>query len=128
MDDEILKSNNGVKAILDKLDDHFIPDKLQHRIDVWDTFWDIKRQEDTCIRDHIKTFFDAFQDFKQLSVDIQLDINDSILALILLKSCNLVGEDRKIVRGQMEDPPSTKNLIGILKRVLSKEKKQNTTH
>ena len=43
--DEILYSTNGIQALISKLDEHYIPDKLQHTMAVWDKFMSIKRKQ-----------------------------------------------------------------------------------
>ena len=43
--EELLETNQGVQALLDELDKLFIPDKLRHRVDIYDKYSDLKRQE-----------------------------------------------------------------------------------
>ena len=117
---EVLKSADGVKELLKKLDEHFIPDKLQHTMNVWDKFISIKRNHKETMIDHIQRFMDAFENFQD--IDTRLECPDPIVAMLLLTSCNLKEEDSKIVKAQMEEPPASKNLIGILKRVMTADK------
>ena len=124
--DEDLETKTGVKLLIDALDEFYIPDKLQHRIILWRTFYNTRRQQNGPMMEHIHKFMDAFQEFKVLSEDILLD--DSILAHLLLESCNLGDEDRKIVTAQMEEPPSSKNLKSILKRVFSTPNNEDTNN
>ena len=118
--DDILMSENGVQALLNKLDEHYIPDKLQHTMSVWDKFMSIKRKQNQLIIDHIQLYMDAFENFQD--IDAKMECPDTIVAMLLLTSCNLKDEDKKIVTAQMDEPPNTKNLIGILKRVMTADK------
>ena len=118
--DEILYSTNGVQALISKLDEHYIPDKLQHTMSVWDKFMSIKRKQNQLIIDHIQLYMDAFESFQD--IDAKMECPDTIVAMLLLTSCNLKDEDKKIVTAQMTEPPNTKNLIGILKRVMTADK------
>ena len=70
--------------------------------------------------DHIQKFMDAFESFQDIDAKIQCP--DMIVAMLLLTSCNLNDEHEKIITAQMEEPPATKNLIGILKRVMTADK------
>ena len=117
---EILASENGVKELIKKLDEHYIPDKLQHMMSVWDKFMSIKRNPNEPIIDHITKYNDAFENFQD--IDPSLKCPDTIVAMLLLTSCNLSDEDKKIVKAQMEEPPNSKNLIAILKRVMTGDK------
>ena len=98
----------------------YIPDKLQHTMAVWDKFMSIKRKQNQLIIDHIQLYMDAFESFQD--IDAKMECPDTIVAMLLLTSCNLKDEDKKIVTAQMTEPPNTKNLIGILKRVMTADK------
>ena len=117
---EVLKSDEGVKVLLKKLDEHYIPDKLQHTLSVWEKFMAIKRKHNEPMIEHITKFSEALDNFQD--IDSKLACPDTIVAMLLLTSCNLSEEDNKIVKAQMEEPPCSKNLIGILKRVMTADK------
>ena len=117
---EVLKSDQGVKVLLEKLDEHYIPDKLQHTLSVCEKFMAIKRNHNEPIIEHITKFSEALDNFQD--IDPRLACPDTIVAMLLLTSCNLTEGDNKIVKAQMEEPPSSKNLIGILKRVMTADK------
>ena len=87
---------------------------------VWDKFMSIKRKQNQVIIDHIQLYMDAFENFQD--IDAKMECPDTIVAMLLLTSCNLKDEDKKIVTAQMTEPPNTKNLIGILKRVMTADK------
>ena len=120
IDKDILMSTNGVEALLSKLDEHYIPDRLQHTMAVWDKFMSVKRKQNQLIIDHIQQYMDAFENFQD--IDEEMKCPDTIVAMLLLTSCNLKDEDKKIVTAQMDEPPNSKNLIGILKRVMTADK------
>ena len=111
--DEILKSNEGVKTLLDTLDEVYIPDKLRHRIAVFAKFNDLRRKENESILDHMQTFMDIYQEYRSMIPNFTYD--DSTLALQLLTSSKLSEEDRKIVSAQMDDPPSSKDIQKIMR-------------
>ena len=123
--EDVLKSENGVKEILKKLDEHYIPDKLQHTMKVWDKFMSIKRKHNEPMNDHIQRFMEVFENFQD--IDSRLACPDTIVTMLLLTSCNLNEDDSKIVKAQMEEPPASKNLIGILKRVMTTDKTNKET-
>ena len=87
---------------------------------VWKKFMLIKRKPNELMIDHIQKFMDAFESFQDIDAKIQCP--DMIVAMLLLTSCNLNDEHEKIITAQMEEPPATKNLIGILKRVMTADK------
>ena len=119
---EDLQSKDGVKILLEALDEFYIPDKLRHRIEVFDKFSTHRRNDDTCIIEHIQKFMKMFKEYKSLTTT---PYDDSTLALQLFTSCNMSEEDKKIVSAQMEEPPSSKNVSNILKRVFSSSRKIN---
>ena len=120
--DEILKSNEGVKTLLDTLDEVYIPDKLRHRIAVFAKFNDLRRKENESILDHMQTFMDIYQEYRSMIPNFTYD--DSTLALQLLTSSKLSEEDSKIVSAQMEDPPNSKDVQKIMRRVFSNTKQE----
>ena len=87
---------------------------------VWDKFMSIKRKQNQLIIDHIQLYMDAFESFQD--IDAKMECPDTIVAMLLLTSCNLKDEDKKIVTAQMDEPPNTKNIIAILKRVMTADK------
>ena len=123
---DVLHSANGVQELLNKLDEHFIPDKLQHTMAVWENFILIKRKQNELMINHIQKFMDAFESFQD--IDAKIECPDMIVAMLLLTSCSLNDEDKKIITAQMEEPPATKNLIGILKRVMTADKTARETN
>ena len=120
--EEILKSNTGVAALIEELDKLYIPDKLGKRIVVFRQLYDLRRKENGCVLDHIQEFMKLFREYRSLSTN--LNHEDSSLALELMASCRLSEEDTKIVTAQMEEPPSSENIIKILKRIFSIAKQE----
>ena len=68
---EILASENGVKELIKKLDEHYIPDKLQHMMSVWDKYMSIKRNQNDLIIDHITKYNDAFENFQDIDPSLK---------------------------------------------------------
>ena len=59
---EVLQSKEDVKLLLEALDEFYIPDKLRHRIEVFDKFSTLRRNEDTCAIEHIQKFMTMFKE------------------------------------------------------------------
>ena len=74
----VLQTKEGVELLLEALDEFYIPDKLRHRIEVFEKFNTLRRKEDNCVIEHIQKFMNMFQEFKSMS-DTPYD--DSTLAL-----------------------------------------------
>ena len=115
--DEILKSSEGVKTLLETLDEIYIPDKLRHRIAIFAKFNDLRRKENESILDHMQKFMDIYQEYRSMIPNFTYD--DSTLALQLLTSSKLSEEDTKVVSAQMQDPPNSKDLQKIMRRVFA---------
>ena len=115
--DEILKSSEGVKTLLETLDEIYIPDKVRHRIAIFAKFNDLRRKENESILDHMQKFMDIYQEYRSMIPNFTYD--DSTLALQLLTSSKLSEEDTKVVSAQMQDPPNSKDLQKIMRRVFA---------
>ena len=115
--DERLQSRRGVDRLLKVLDESFVPDRLQDRMQVFEEMRSLRRKEDESVIDFIQRYMIKFQDFRKLSDSFAYD--ETTLALDLVNACNLSKDDKKLVSAQMIDPPCPKNVKGILKRVFS---------
>ena len=127
MDSETLKSDDGVKALITKLDELYIPDKLHHGRDVYEKYREIRRQENESVVLFIQKFLSLYKDVQKFNPDMQF-YGEAWAALDLLSSCKLSKENKKIVTAQMKYPPCLNNLIDILKRVFTAEKSDNTSN
>ena len=114
---ETVKCKDGVKILLDKLAELFIPDKLGDRIKVYGKLSNLRRKEHECVLKHIEEYMKTFREYRTLCVSSEYD--DSDLALDIMISCNLSDADTKTVSAQMDEPPSSANVIQILKRIFS---------
>ena len=114
---EVLTSSEGVRILLETLDEIYIPDKLRHRIAIFAKFNDLRRKENESILDHMQTFMDIYQEYRSMIPNFTYD--DSTLALQLLTSSKLSEEDTKVVSAQMQDPPNSKDLQKIMRRVFA---------
>ena len=115
--DERLQSSRGVDRLLKVLDESFVPDRLQDRMQVFEEMRSLRRKEDESVIDFIQRYMIKFQDFRKLSESFAYD--ETTLALDLVNACNLPKDDKKLVSAQMVDPPCPKNVKKILKRVFS---------
>merc|ERR1711942_630056 len=107
----------GVDRLLKVLDESFVPDRLQDRMQVFEEMRSLRRNKDEFVIDFIQRYMIKFQDFRKLSDSFAYD--ETTLALDLVNACNLSKDDKKLVSAQMIDPPCPKNVKGILKRVFS---------
>ena len=120
IDHNLLKSDGGVDALIQKLDEFYIPDKLLYGRQWCDKYRDLKRRDDESVIEYIQRFLNVYEDFKKFNADV--DYPDHILAWDLIRSLNLSMDDEKIVTAQMKYPPTSQDLIGILKRVFTNKK------
>ena len=125
IDGDIMESAGGVKALLEKLDEIYLPDKLRHRLDVFEQFCGLIRKEGESVIEHINEFNNRFLEFSQFSEGIAY--NDSTKALQLLQSCKLNEDDKKLVVSKMKEPPSFTDVCDLLKRIFSKTEKEKET-
>ena len=117
IDEEILDSSKGVDALLEKLDELYVPDKLQDRMQLFQDLRDLKRGDDEPVIAFIQKYMVVFQDFRKLSDTFNYD--DTTLAMDLFNACKLNAEDRKLVSASMTEPPNSANVKSILKRVFA---------
>ena len=117
---EILRSDGGVAALIEKLEKFYVPDKLAYGREWCDKYRDLRRQDGESVVDFLQKFDDTFIDFKKFNADVEYP--DHIVAWDLIRALNMNAEDTKIVTAQMTYPPTTENLIGILNRVFTTKK------
>ena len=122
---EKVKCKEGVKILLDKLAELFIPDKLGDRIRVHMRLHNMRRKENGCVLKHIEEYMKVFREYRTLCVKSD-DYDDSDLALTIMASCELSEADTKTVSAQMKEPPSSDNVIQILKRIFSMTNQENS--
>ena len=123
IDEEILDSSKGVDALLEALDELYVPDKLQDRMQLFQELRAMRRGDDEPVIAFIQKYMVVFQDFRKLSDTFNYD--DTTLAMDLFNACNLKAEDRKLVSASMTEPPNSANVKSILKRVFA-SKPSNT--
>ena len=114
---EVRRSKQGVKVILDKLAELFIPDKLGDRIRVHTRLYNMRRKPNECVLKHLEEYMKVFREYRTLCTHKEYD--DSTFALGILASCDLSEADTKTVSAQMQEPPSSDNVVQILKRIFS---------
>ena len=114
---EVRRSKQGVQIILDKLAELFIPDRLGDRIRIHTRLYNMRRKPSECVLKHLKEYMKVFREYRNLCTHKEYD--DSDLALGILASCDLSEADTKTVSAQMQEPPSSDNVVQILKRIFS---------
>ena len=113
---DVLKSKEGVKTVLDKLAELYIPDKLGDRIKTNMKLYNKRRLPGECVIKHIEEYMKIFREYRTLCTH---EYDDTDLAIEIMASCDLSEADTKTVSAQMEEPPSSANIIQILKRIFS---------
>ena len=113
---EVLRSKEGVKTLLDKLAELYIPDKLGDRIKQKIQLYNKRRKPGECVIKHIEEYMKIFREYRMLCTH---EYDDTDLAIEIMASCDLTEADTKTVSAQMEEPPSSANVIQILKRIFS---------
>ena len=91
--DDELESDEGVEKILAKLDALFLPDKSRRQFAAFDKLYNLRRKSSTPIREFIGEFDYAYHNFTLQ----EMSLPDSVMAFMLLASCNFSEEDSKLV-------------------------------
>ena len=115
IDENILNSEQGVAAIIEKLDELYIPDKLHHGRQLYRKYHELKKREDESMVYFIQRFLNHYYDVKKFNDNLMYD--ERWVVEDLLQSCNLSEDNEKIVTAQMRYPGTLKDLTDILKRV-----------
>ena len=91
--DAQLESDDGVELVFEKLDALFLPDKSRRQFSAFNKLYNLRRPEATAIRDSIGEFDYTYHEFTQQD----LTLPDSVMAFMLLSSCNFSEEETRLV-------------------------------
>ena len=113
MEEGELTGQDGLKNLLKRLEEVFMGDSKDLAYEQYVKFEKIKREETETVTDYIIRFEKVNKDMK----GINLNMDDSILALKLLSSCNLTGNERKMILTACTTT-TFENVKSALKRIL----------
>ena len=104
-----LKHDDGVKTILTKLDNLFLPEKGRRQFTAFHNLYNLRRSETTSVKEFISEFEHRYFKFKQEDMDLP----DPVMAFMLLSSCNLTENEVHLVMSALSivTYSSMKNII-----------------
>jgi hypothetical protein len=111
-----LKKDDGVKTLLEKLDGLFLADKGRRQFAAFHELYNFRRVHDVNISKFVIEFEHVY--FKFTKQDMKLP--DSVMAFMLLASCNLSDSEQQLVMSAIADV-SYSNMKSALKRIFAGE-------
>ncbi|KAK3889741.1 hypothetical protein Pcinc_006306 [Petrolisthes cinctipes] len=103
-----LEADNG----LGKLDDLFLVDEGRRQFTAFQDLYNLRRQGDGNVREFVAEFEHTYFKFTKQGMTLP----DSVLAFMLLASCNLSDNEQQLVMSAISDV-SLKNMKGALSRI-----------
>ena len=94
-----LKKDNGVEAIIDKLDSLFLPDKSWRQFSAFNKLYNLRRKSGTTVKEFICEFDHVYYEFTQKDMELP----DSVIAFMLLASCSFSGNEMQLVMSAITD-------------------------
>ena len=107
----VLKSENGVKKLIEKLDSLFLPDKGRRQFTAFHNLYNLRRISKN-IHEYVSEFEHKYFKFTQEGMTLP----DSVMAFMLLASCDLPERETQIVMSAIYEI-SYVNVKSTLKRV-----------
>ena len=117
--DDEFECAEGVENIFTKLDNIFLPDKMQKQFDVYKDMHTLRKDPESDIHDYVNLFEQKYHKFRQWSGEL----TDPVLGFMLLISCNLTEEQEQTVRAGLINGISFANMKSTLKRIFGKGQK-----
>lgn len=111
-----LEKDGGVDAVIAKLDDLFLADKGLRQFAAFHKLYNMKRAVEENVGTFISDFEHAYFKFKQY----EMELPDRVRGYILLSSCNLSQNERKLVLSGIDDV-TYDNMKDSLKRIFATE-------
>ena len=94
-----LCADDGVKTLMAKLDDIFLQDKSRRQFSSFRELYNLRRGDDVKIEDFVSEFEHIYYKFTKNGMTLP----DSVVAFMLLASCNLDEKDVQIVMSAVAD-------------------------
>ena len=112
-----LKKIDGVKTLLAKLDDVFLPEKDLRRYLMYNDLHNLRREPHTTIRDFVIVFEGIYFKIKQEN----LNLPDPVTAYILLSACRLAEDKVHLVMSAIRGDINYANTKAALLRVFGND-------
>ena len=106
-----LKNKDGIKKLIEKLDELFLPDQGRRQLTAFNDLYNLRRKEED-MTDFISEFEHKYYRYKQE----EMDLPESVMAFMLLASCDLSGKDTQLVMSAISKV-AYDNVKNTLKRV-----------
>ena len=117
----VLKSKDGVKKILEKLDSLFLPDKGRCQFAAFHNLYNFRRYDGN-IHEYVSEFEHRYFKFTQEGMTLP----DSVIAFMLLASCSLPERETQTVMSAISEVDYT-NMKATLKRVFGQQFSMQST-
>ena len=124
MPDEELLSENGVKNLLKKLDKVYMKNKHSKKFDLFSSLYNLKKGKGTSMHDYICDFQHTYDKFRLE----QAEVDDTVLAYMLLASCQLPKEKEELVKTGLTEEFTFDNMVSALKRILGRDSDETGEH
>ena len=111
----VLKSKDGVKRLLDKLDSLFLADKGRRQFTAFQNLYNLRRNNKD-VHEYVSEFEHKYFKFTKE----EMTLPDSVLAFMLLAACNLPGHETQIVMSAISEV-NYANMKSTLKRVFGQQ-------
>lgn len=112
----VLKKDDGVDKLLEKLDGLFLVDKGRRQFAAFQDLYHLRRSSDMEVRKFVSVFEHTY--FKFTSQGMSLP--DPVMAFMLLASCRLGDSEQQLVMSAISDV-SYSNMKGALNRIFAGE-------
>lgn len=109
---EVLKSDDGVKKLLEKLDELFLLDESRRQFSAFQHLYNLKRSSETDIGEFVNEFERSYFRFTQE----KMTLPDAVMAFMLLTSCSLSESQFQLVMSSMS-MVTYENMKTSLKRI-----------
>ena len=110
-----LEAEDGIDVLLKKLDEVFLVDEGRRKYAAFETLYTIRRKENTSLKDYLSEFEHAYHGVTKQG----LQLDDSVLAFMLLASCDLEEREKQLVMSATPEV-TYKNMKATLNRIFSK--------
>ena len=114
IDVDELEKKTGVKTILDKLDELFLPEKGRRQFNAFNNLYNMRRSDDVSVGNFISEFEHVYFRFQNEGMKLP----DPVMAFMLLSSCGLTESDVQLVMSAISDV-TFNDMKSVLKRIFT---------
>ena len=119
---ELLKANNGLQILLEKLDEVYMPGMFDRQLGSFTDYYNCRRKPDQKISEFIPEYHAHKLNFDNTGGQI----DNGTAGLMLLAACQLSREQKQIIRGHLEKKTNYDNVRDVLKTILGADMLNNT--